>query len=83
MIQVKLILSLLVVWRAQAGGLLNSKERQALIGHLQDVRSDKIVLTDRQKLALRQEMEFQEQGFPPFSPRTDPAFEKGKVPGEK
>ena len=63
--------------------MLNSKERKALIGHHQDVRSDKIVLTDRQKLALRQEMEFQEKGFPPFSPRTDPGFETGKAPGEK
>ena len=63
--------------------MLNSKERQALIGHLQDVRSDKIVLTERQKLALTQEMEFQKQGFSPFSPRSDPGFETGKVPGEK
>merc|ERR1712001_130402 len=78
--KVFLLLWLAFVSHAQATGLLNSKERRALIGHLQDVRSDKIVLTDRQKLALRQEMEFQKQGFSPFSPRTDPGFETGKVP---
>ena len=82
-IQVFLLLWLAFVSHAQATGLLNSKERRALIGHLQDVRSDKIVLTDRQKLALRQEMEFQKQGFSPFSPRTDPGFETGKDSGQK
>ena len=62
---------------------MSSQERQALIGHLQEVRSDRIVLTERQKLALEQEMEFQKQGFSPFSPRTDPDFETGKVGGKK
>ena len=78
-----LLLWLACVWHAQAVGLLNSKERRALIGHLQEVSSDNIVLSDRQKLALRQEMEFQKQGFSPFSPRTDPGFETGKVPGQE
>ena len=31
-----------------------------------------IALTERQKLALKQELEFREKGFPAFSPRTDP-----------
>ena len=31
-----------------------------------------IALTERQKLALKQELEFRKKGFPPFSPRTDP-----------
>ena len=82
-VQVLLLVSLAFVWQVETAGLLSSKERQALIGHLQDVRSDKIVLTERQKLALKQEMEFQQQGFSPFSPRTDPDFERGKVLGEK
>ena len=82
-IQVLLLLSLASVCQAQGTGLLNSKERRALIGHLQDVRSDKIVLTDRQKLALKLETEFQKQGFSPFSPRTDPGFETGKVAGDR
>ena len=83
-IQVFLLLSLLAfVCQTQAATLLNSREREALIGHLQDVRSDRIVLTDRQKLALKLETEFQKQGFSPFSPRTDPGFETGKVPGDR
>ena len=82
-VQVLLLVSLAFVWHVETAELLNSKERQALIGHLQDVRSDRIVLTERQKLALKQEMQFQQQGFSPFSPRTDPDFERGKVLGER
>ena len=53
--------------------ILSSKERQALIGHLVGVDTDKVVvaLTDRQKLALEQEKKLRQQGFSAFSSDSD------------
>ena len=87
-IQVLLIISLVILCdiegtRRHASDFLSSKERKSLIGHLQDVKSETIVLTERQKLALRQEKQFQSQGFSPFSPRTDPGSERERFSGEK
>ena len=69
--------------RRQAEAVLTSKERKSLIGHLQTVKSENIVLTERQKLALRQEREFQRQGFSPFSPDSDPGSQSEGLSGEK
>lgn len=71
--------------RRQADQVLTSKERKSLVGHLQSLKSENIVLvlTERQKLALRQEREFQRQGFSPFSPRSDPGAQTEGFPGEK
>ena len=82
------ILSLGCLWQVQGGrrqaeALLTSKERKSLIGHLQTVKSENIVLTERQKLALRQEREFQRQGFSPFSPDSDPGIQSEGLSGKK
>merc|ERR1719500_1260167 len=51
---------------------LTSRERQALIGHL-DGNFDQIaiVLSDKQRLAIFQERSFRSQGFGAFSPASD------------
>jgi len=52
---------------------LTGKERKALIAHLGsiDLATHKnVVLTERQQLALTQELEYQSLGFPPFSDPT-------------
>ena len=53
--------------------ILSAKERQALIGHLDGIDTDKVTvaLTDRQKLALEQEKKLRQQGFSAFSSDSD------------
>jgi len=51
--------------------ILSSQERKSLIGHLQGLEGRTLVLTERQKLALRQELALQEEGFGAFSPDSD------------
>ena len=51
--------------------ILNSRERESLIGHLQGLEGRTLVLTQRQKLALRQELALREEGFGAFSPASD------------
>merc|ERR1711983_420711 len=51
---------------------LSGKEREALIAHLGNIdltQTDKLVLTPRQRLAIAQELEYQQLGLQPF---TDP-----------
>ena len=51
---------------------LNAKEREALIAHLGNIdlrNTDTLVLTPRQRLAISQELEYQQLGLPAF---TDP-----------
>lgn len=51
---------------------LNGKQREALIGHLGNIdlrNTDTLVLTPRQRLAISQELEYQQLGLPAF---TDP-----------
>merc|ERR1711970_919601 len=51
---------------------LSGKEREALIAHLGNIdltQTDKLVLTPRQRLAISQELEYQQLGLQPF---TDP-----------
>jgi len=52
---------------------LTGKERKALIAHLGNIdlgAHKNVVLTQRQQLALTQELEYQSLGFPPFSDPT-------------
>ena len=63
----------------QDGGrqiLLSSEERKSLIGHLQGLEGRKLVLTERQKLALKQELNLQGQGFDAFSSASDTEEQK-------
>merc|ERR1712106_617959 len=58
---------------------LSSKERESLIGHLQGLEGRKLVLTGRQKLALKQELALQEQGFEAFSSASDKKEQRQKT----
>jgi len=58
--------------------LLSAHERQSLIGHLVSISDQKsLVLTEKQKIALQQELSFQNQGYRAFSSASDITGKKG------